>query len=69
MSKRKLVSNSCPQIYYYSGGVHHTEALFPDHATFRPERFLSATGRFVLDERVIYFGTGKRRCAGEILAR
>ena len=49
--------------------MHHTEALFPDHAAFRPERFLSATGRFVLDERVIYFGTGKRRCAGEILAR
>ncbi len=50
--------------------MHHTESLFPDHEVFRPERFLDATtGRFRNDERVIYFGSGKRRCAGEVLGR
>ena len=49
------------QVYYYSGAVHHTEALFENHALFRPERFLDERGHFCPDERVLYFGSGKRR--------
>ena len=49
------------QVYYYSGAVHHTEALFENHALFRPERFLDERGHFRPDERVLYFGSGKRR--------
>jgi hypothetical protein len=48
------------KIYYYSGAVHHTESLFPNHSIFRPERFLEK-GKFVPDEHVLYFGSGKRR--------
>ena len=44
-------------------------AFYEEPSSFRPERFLDARGEFAPDERVIYFGTGKRRCVGEILAR
>ncbi len=49
--------------------MYHNPEYFKDPTTFRPERFLDADGKFNLDERVIYFGTGKRRCVGEILGR
>ena len=49
------------QVYYYSGAVHHTESIFENHDLFRPERFLDEGGHFRPDERVIYFGSGKRR--------
>ena len=52
------------QVYYYSGAVHHTESIFENHSRFRPERFLDERGHFRPDERVIYFGSGKRRCVG-----
>jgi len=57
------------QVYYFSGAVFYNPDFFKDPATFRPERFIDAKGEFVSDERVIYFGTGKRRCVGEILGR
>ena len=47
----------------------YNQDFFEDPATFRPERFINSNGEFVSDERVIYFGTGKRRCVGEILGR
>ena len=43
--------------------------LYEDPSSFKPERFINGRGEFVPDERVMYFGTGKRRCVGEILAR
>ena len=49
------------QIYYYSGTVHHTESIFKNHSQFQPERFLDDEGVFSPDQRVLYFGTGKRR--------
>ena len=58
-----------PKVYYFSGAVFYNPDFFKDPATFRPERFIDAKGEFVSDERVIYFGTGKRRCVGEILGR
>ena len=47
----------------------HDTKFFEDPASFKPQRFINAKGEFVPDERVIYFGTGKRRCVGEILGR
>ena len=49
------------QIYYYSGAVHHTESNFKNHSLFHPERFLNEEGIFCNDEKVLYFGSGKRR--------
>ena len=61
--------NFPPKVYYFSGAVFYNQDFFKDPGTFRPERFIDASGEFVSDERVIYFGTGKRRCVGEILGR
>ena len=47
----------------------HDPDLFKDPEHFNPKRFIDWNGKFVQDERVIYFGTGKRRCVEEILAR
>jgi methyl farnesoate epoxidase/farnesoate epoxidase len=45
----------------------------PDHwgdpEVFRPERFIDSDGKFVKDEWMISFGSGKRFCLGESLAR
>ena len=50
-------------------GVFHDPTHFADPSAFRPERFLDPdSGRFRPDERVL-FGTGRRRCPGEALAR
>jgi cytochrome P450 len=56
-------------MYYFSGGVHMDPIIFPDPKTFKPERFLTPEGKFKPDERVIYFGIGKRKCAGELVGR
>lgn len=40
-----------------------------DPENFRPERFLNEHGKFVKDEWMLAFGTGKRVCLGEVLAR
>ncbi len=50
-------------------GVNHDPRHFPDHHLFRPERFLDSSGRYVRDDRVVFFGVGKRKCPGELLAR
>ncbi|XP_020293825.1 probable cytochrome P450 305a1 [Pseudomyrmex gracilis] len=42
--------------------------LFPDPMSFKPERFLR-DGIFQIDDNLLPFGKGKRRCPGEILAR
>ncbi|XP_076452542.1 cytochrome P450 2B4-like [Babylonia areolata] len=43
--------------------------VWKDPDTFRPERFLDEEGRVVRREELIPFGTGKRSCLGESLAR
>jgi methyl farnesoate epoxidase/farnesoate epoxidase len=40
-----------------------------DPEVFRPERFLDSDGKFMKDEWMINFGSGKRFCLGESLAR
>ena len=42
--------------------------FFPEPETFKPERFLDETGKFVNDEHVVPFGIGKRYCLGKSLA-
>ena len=49
--------------------VLHDPKYFEEPSVFRPDRFINNKGEFVPDEKVIYFGTGKRRCVGEILGR
>ncbi|KAL6436702.1 hypothetical protein ACFW04_004856 [Cataglyphis niger] len=43
--------------------------LFPDPTLFKPERHLNKQGAYQMDQNVILFGKGKRRCPGEILAK
>ena len=46
------------------------EAHYEDPMTFKPERFLDQDNKFVgASSKNLWFGIGKRRCAGEILAR
>ena len=49
--------------------VLHDPKYFEEPSAFKPDRFINNQGKFVPDEKVIYFGTGKRRCVGEILGR
>ncbi|XP_018392632.1 PREDICTED: probable cytochrome P450 305a1 isoform X2 [Cyphomyrmex costatus] len=43
--------------------------FFPDPRSFRPERHLNKNGVYQLQENIILFGKGKRRCPGEALAK
>ncbi len=57
------------QVYGYHGGIHKTPKVFPDPETFKPERFVDKDGKFQFHEHICYFGIGRRRCIGEILAK
>lgn len=48
--------------------LHMDPELHPDPHTFKPERFLR-NGVYEPSEDLIFFGRGKRRCPGEVLAR
>ena len=60
-------------IFPLLGEIMHDPAHFPEPNKFDPERYLSmqqdGTLKFNPDPRVIPFGTGKRRCLGETMAR
>jgi cytochrome P450 len=50
--------------------IHSDPEYFPDPETFIPERFLSPDGKkFVRNGNLMNFGTGKRSCPGEPLAK
>ncbi|XP_011861104.1 PREDICTED: probable cytochrome P450 305a1 [Vollenhovia emeryi] len=42
---------------------------FPDPTSFKPERYINKAGTYELQENIILFGKGKRRCPGEALAK
>ena len=50
------------------GAVLHDPKIFPNPKEFNPERFL-VNGKFEASPYVLAFGSGKRRCLGETLAR
>lgn len=53
---------------YYA--VHRNNEIWGDAQNFRPERFLSQDGKSIVrNEALLSFGTGKRICIGESLAR
>lgn len=54
-----------PDIYH----IHHDAAYWPEPERFRPERFLGAEGELRHEPRLLAFGTGRRQCLGESLAR
>ncbi|XP_025265334.1 probable cytochrome P450 305a1 [Camponotus floridanus] len=43
--------------------------LFPDPTSFKPERHLKEDGTYRMDENIILFGKGKRRCPAEAFAK
>lgn len=49
--------------------LHHDRKIWGDPENFRPERFIDENGKFFRHEALIPFGTGKRACLGEALAR
>ncbi|KAL7644651.1 UNVERIFIED_CONTAM: hypothetical protein RMT77_004192 [Armadillidium vulgare] len=50
--------------------IHSDDKYFDSPKEFRPERYLNSDGKFeVPKENFIPFGTGKRQCLGETLAR
>ncbi|XP_064113300.1 cytochrome P450 2L1-like isoform X1 [Macrobrachium nipponense] len=53
-----------------SMAIHHDERYWEEPHRFLPERWLSPEGKFVMKkEGFLPFGTGKRACIGESLAR
>ncbi|KAG1750819.1 cytochrome P450 [Suillus lakei] len=63
--------------YYISKGVNvvvniwaitHDETRFPDPMSFKPERYLSATGELLEGITLPYFGFGRRKCPGLYIA-
>ncbi|CAL8128931.1 unnamed protein product [Orchesella dallaii] len=54
-----------PNLYY----IHHDPVIWGDPEKFRPERFISEDGSFIRNDVMMPFGTGKRLCFGEGLAR
>ena len=63
------------QVALFHTGISMDERNFSDAKSFKPERFLhndiddNNKVKFRSSERVVFFGVGKRRCAGEVLAR
>ncbi|PNF29827.1 hypothetical protein B7P43_G09526 [Cryptotermes secundus] len=49
--------------------VHYDRQHWKDPEQFRPERHLNDKGELVVDEWLLPFGLGRRRCLGEALAR
>ena len=57
------------QITMSTYSVHMDQSYWGDPEVFRPERFITAEGKYRSDDRNIPFGIGKRRCVGETVAR
>ncbi|KAF8957569.1 cytochrome P450 [Flammula alnicola] len=46
----------------------HDEDVYPDPYSFKPERFLDATGNLNDDNRILAYGFGRRTCIGKYVA-
>ncbi|XP_021697821.1 methyl farnesoate epoxidase [Aedes aegypti] len=63
-----IPKNTITLISLYS--LHMDKAYWGDPEVFRPERFLNETGdKLIAHEYFVPFGSGKRRCLGESLAK
>nr|XP_033330748.1 methyl farnesoate epoxidase-like [Megalopta genalis] len=49
--------------------IHLDKEHWGDPEVFRPERFINKEGQFVDDPWVMPFGTGRRKCLGEVVAK
>ncbi len=56
------------QVFAHINHVHNDPSHWSEPEVFKPERFL-INGSFKSDPQVSFFGIGKRRCLGEVLAR
>ncbi|ODN04836.1 Methyl farnesoate epoxidase [Orchesella cincta] len=57
-------------IFMNNWGIHRSKERWGDPENFRPDRFIDDNGKVITnDEWFVPFGSGKRRCPGEILAR
>ncbi|XP_023936785.2 farnesoate epoxidase [Bicyclus anynana] len=67
----KLGNYTIPKDTFVLLAIHdlHNGEHWKDAASFRPERFLTKEGNLIQDEWLMPFGSGKRRCIGEGLAR
>ncbi|KAL7640129.1 UNVERIFIED_CONTAM: hypothetical protein RMT77_009543 [Armadillidium vulgare] len=69
----KLLGYTIPKdslIFPAAEAVHYDRSHFDSPKEFRPERFLNSNGRFEFPKSGYFpFGTGKRQCIGESLAR
>ncbi|CAG7720243.1 unnamed protein product, partial [Allacma fusca] len=61
----KKGSNLLSNIY----GVHMDPTNFDSPEKFNPERFIDKEGQFVKSDLILTFGSGRRSCLGETLAR
>ncbi|CAG7718903.1 unnamed protein product [Allacma fusca] len=50
-------------------GIQHDPEVWDEPEEFRPERFLDENRKFRKNENLLIFGTGKRSCLGESIAR
>jgi cytochrome P450 len=49
-------------VFAFLYNIHHDPKYYKDPKKFNPDRFIDGSGKFVLDERIIPFGIGKRAC-------
>ncbi|KAH7717273.1 cytochrome P450 [Aphelenchoides avenae] len=60
------------KIFPAFSAVHFDERIFPEPEVFRPERFITAEGKYATEYANTYlnpFGMGKRECLGKSLAQ
>ena len=56
------------QVFLFLGGIHKSPKYFENPTKFNPDRYMN-NELFKSNERVNFFGIGKRRCVGEPLAK